>query len=392
LKPTFPLVLGAAGLIFAAPTFAQDLATPPAAGDTVNGASGDATNGQDNAALLDEIQSLRRQVTDLESLKARLEKLETQVAGQAKTQAAAAAKLAAPPIKFSGFVQARFENNLARNPHTDFFLRRARLKLQADPTPWAGAVLQVDAANANVTPLDAFVDLKAPNGGWYLRAGQFRVPFGYEAFYESSSTRLAPERSRAIVSLFPNSVRDRGVFVAREVKGKPSFYLGALNGSGINGRDNNNAKDYLAHAEIPIGKTTSLGVSGYTGKFTTVAANGARTDTDRDFLGANVQAILGPVELHGEYVSGKNLGANIDGGYLQAALPTSRTPGGTPFLKYDWYDPNHSKAKDSFSRWTLGYAFELDKATRLTLTHEVAKDNATSGKDDVTTFQVQVKY
>lgn len=407
---SLPLVVGFSGLLLAHPGFAQDENQDPTAptaatdsaapADNSSNAVSPSTDGEtvadpqgsgDNAALLEEIRQLRQQVTDLETLKARLETLETQVAGQTKA-AAAAPKPAANPVKISGYIQSRFENNQQRDPHTDFLLRRARIKLQADVTKNASAVIQWDGAGGSVSPLDAYVDLKSNTGGWYARFGQFRLPFGYEAFYESSNVRLAPERSRVVTTLFPFSVRDRGIFVARELKGKPSFYLGAVNGNGINGRDNNNDKDYIAHVEVPIGASTSFGVSGYSGKFTTIGANNARTDTDRDRWGVNLQTLLGPVELHTEYIAGKHAGQTVDGGYIQAALPTVRIPGGTPFVKYDWYDPSNGAASDYFSRWTLGYAYELDKSTRLTLAHEDAKDNATTGKDDITTFQVQVKF
>jgi hypothetical protein len=352
---------------------------------------------QENSAQLEsEIQALKKKVSDLEDLKIRLDELEKRLATE--KNGPASAKPASVPVKISGYLQTRFESNRARTPQTDFYLRRAYLKLQADPSPFASAVLQWDGAGTNVSPLDAYIDLKAKKGGSFLRIGQYKVPFGYE-IPENPSDRLAPEASRALSVLFPGS-RDRGVYASTSLKGHASFLLGALNGNGT-ARDNNNDKDYLAHAEIPLGSTGSIGFSGYTGKATTAKtttdANGktstVTTNTDREYYGANLQTQIGRVQAHAEYALGRNLGAKINGGYVQLALTTpAKTTGGTPFLKYDWFDPSQSKAKDYFNRWTFGYAYDLDKSTRVTLTYEAAKDQATPTKDDITTLQFQVKY
>lgn len=362
--------------------------------------------------VLREIQELRQRIGELEKLKERLDALERQVRGAAPPAPPTAAPSKAPtpvpqapakpgtgrtvsvPLRITGFLQARYEWNEARRPRSDFWLRRARLRLQAEPTPWAAAVLYLESAGSGVEALDAYADVKSRQGA-FLRGGQFKPPFGIEV-PEYPADRLAPEASRAISVLFGPTLRDRGFMVGREPRAGGnglSAYLGVFNGNGSGRRDNNGTKD-LGLRVARTFEWGSLGASGYTGRFTrAVTAGGATTNvtTAKDRYGLDLLARVGRAELRSEVIAGKDLGASVRGGYLQAAYRLSR-PTGYPFVKLDWYDPNRHAGGDYYSRWTLGYAHQLGPNTRVTLAEQLAHDSATPTGDNATTFQVQVRY
>ncbi len=298
-----------------------------------------------------------------------------------------------PSVKVGGYVQLRYESNQQREPRTDFRLRRIRPRFEYNPNPNATFVMQPQGEGGTFMLLDGYADLRTTHGGYVARIGQFVVPFGFEAT-ENNTVRLAAERSKVVVALMPDDAHDRGLTFTRDVKGKPYFTLGVLNGNTIN-RDNNNEKDYVARASFPLGRKSALGASGYWGKasqFTTAAGVTTRTNTDKDRYGVDGQTLIGPLQLHAEYIAGRNLGARVNGGYVEAGWLYSGVRGGIPFVKYDWYDPNRGKANDSFRRWAVGYAYDLDKTTRFTLVQEFAKDQATPTKDNITTVQLQLKY
>jgi hypothetical protein len=334
------------------------------------------------------IQDLERRIEEMEKQAAVLEQLRQQLEELKK-----APKPAPSTVKVGGYLQLRLENNQAKTGESDLRLRRLRLKIQGDPSPYASTMLQFESCTTGETMLDGYVDVKPKNAGFAIRVGQFSVPFGYETL-EPHTQRYAPEFSKALGALFPGNLRDRGVMLVEERKDGPAYYLAVLNGNNMD-RDNNNGKDLLAHVEYPIGSKLSVGASAHMGKFTTVTtANGAttRTDTDRRRWGGDFKALFGSFEIHGEYMGGQDLGASFDGGYVALAMPALKLPGGTPFMKYDWYDPSHAKVNDYYSRWSFGYAWDMDKFTRLTLAQEVTKDRSTPTKDNVTSFQVQTKF
>ncbi|HEY3282582.1 MAG TPA: porin [Armatimonadota bacterium] len=384
MKPNYTLLLLATGLTLTGPAWAQ----------------------QPSPQAAQEIQALRQRIADLEKLKERLDRLERQIAAQkaaaaqkpADTTKPAAPKPAAPAVKLSGYVQARFETNITPKGQSDFSIRRARVKVQGDPTPWSSVVYQVEAAGANVTTLDAYADLR-PKSLPFLRAGQFKVPFGLEVA-ENPADRLAPEASKAVSTLF-GTLRDRGFMLGHEIKANQpgvSVFLAALNGNGSNARDNNGTKDVALRVVRPF-TWGALGASYYTGRFTrgvtTKDATGASITTDvttsKERYGAEALVSLGRAEVRSEYIAGHDLGASVSGGYAQAAY-TLKKPTGTPFVKYDWYDKNRNAGGDWYSRWSLGYAHQLGANTRLTLAEQIIHDSATPKGDNVTTVQVQVKF
>jgi hypothetical protein len=72
-----------------------------------------------------------------------------------------------------------------------------------------------------------------------------------------------------------------------------------------------------------------------------------------------------------EWISGKNLGADVEGYYFQIGRPVLRNRTNLLFAKFDMYDENLEAPQELFRRWSLGYWYEFDKYSRLTLVREL---------------------
>ncbi len=100
-----------------------------------------------------------------------------------------------------------------------------------------------------------------------------------------------------------------------------------------------------------------------------------------------------------EGVIGKDRGEDVSGWYGQIGHPLVTKPGhcNLLFAKYDTYDENRDAPSDLFHRWSLGYWYELDSCTRLTLVYAMMHagpkftDYATYN-GNATYLQFQVKY
>jgi hypothetical protein len=215
--------------------------------------------------------------------------------------------------KFSirGFVQFRqnftLNNDFVRSPQGDqsingnnsFSVRRARVILSGQPHERVFVYTQAEFTN---TPLnangsqgaedvqlrDAYADLfLTENKEWRIRAGQSKVPYGFENM-QSSQNRLALDRNDAINSAVPNE-RDIGLFLyytptkTRELfrrlvesglKGSGDFGMlgiGVYNGQGGNFSDANKSKHVIFHSMVPYefsnGQVVQVGMDAYTGEF-----------------------------------------------------------------------------------------------------------------------------
>lgn len=178
----------------------------------------------------------------------RVAALEAKILSLSQEQAATKAALdKAAKLKFSGYVQGRYERHDDADFGVDekgnprgtnrFLVRRARLK-----TVYAGDmsefVLQIDAIGEGGIVRDAEASLVVDGatigvpGGKDLKlkltAGQFKIPFGHEIL-QSTSVREMPERTLMIRRLFPGE-RDRGLRFTADYK-VLRFAVAIINGN-----------------------------------------------------------------------------------------------------------------------------------------------------------------
>lgn len=382
--------------------------------------------------------------TDAEEAKGKLEAITEQL----QTLQADTDKL--KRFKFSGYIQARWET--AENSSDSvrvtgspaaltqanvgrFYIRRGRLKLTYDSSPWSQAVIYFDGATDRIARLlEAYVTLMDP---WtqkhQLWMGQMNVPFGYE-IERSSSVRELPERSRAENVLFSGE-RDRGLKIVNQWTQQLETVVAVMNGGGINDANFPNSdptqnKDLLGRIRFAQG-TIDGAVSYYDGKALT-PLTGPDVETDKTRLGFDAQAYyalptLGGGSLKGEYYGGKNL--NADSVRVLVVAPTSANPvtllraGADPghlatdfsgyyamlvqnlgekwqaAARYDFFDPNTDLDHDQFERVSLGLNYFFDGFTRITVAYDIPKTDRSLGggqfedpKDNLLTVQFQHKF
>jgi hypothetical protein len=281
---------------------------------------------------------------------AKLEALESKLGGLEETVTANQAAIAsAAKLKFSGFVQGRYEwhdgslngvtYSSAGTPTVTnadrFLVRHAYLTTQYKGKN-AEYVLQIDANNKDGLAMKdvyaSFVDTWSPLN-LKLSAGQFKYPFGYELL-QSDAEREMPERA-LVEKFFFDGERDRGL----RLQGSYDFFnfsVALVNGTVFDGSKNlaaikdptpyasndpNQFKDWVGRLGVDFGDVVG-GLSGYFGKglyvappvaaTTTVPAAEATPDSRYKIrLGADVQGYIdvpavGGLALKGEVIYGKD--------------------------------------------------------------------------------------
>jgi len=277
--------------------------------------------------------------------------------------------------KLGGYVQFRFAGDQATQGRHDFFIKGARVTMQGPlgPKTSYGIEMQFDSslpsgvsgagpgskAQLRTARLDyKFTDLS------FFRTGQIVIPFGYE-LEESTPDLWTGDRSQMMDQLFPDQ-RDPGAFLEwRRKPNSPQFSLGVFNGPGIDLYDNNTHLNPMGRIRVGVPHGTAA-ISAYIGD------NGTGPSaTAQDRYGVGAKLTFGQTLFMAEWISGKNLGADVEGYYFQIGRPVLRNRTNLLFAKFDMYDENLEAPQELFRRWSLGYWYEFDKYSRLTLVREL---------------------
>ena len=333
--------------------------------------------------------------TELVTMGARVDDLQTAI----KDVQSRLAKVESEQKKHAidGYMQLRYRDDKATSGRREFQVRRVRVNLRGPLSEKVSyrVEMQFDSKTSDGGPgskaqlRTAYIDYKLGPASRF-RMGQAILPWGYE-LEESVPNLWTGERSFWMDRLFPDQ-RDIGAFVNYRRKATaPMFDVGIVNGTNINAVDNNNVSNVVARVDFPL-KHGSIALSGYTG---TSGAGASRTRQDRD--GVSAKYSWGETQFLGEYVTGNDKGNDMQGWYAQLGHPLG---GGRPnllFVKYDRYDEDRSAPDDLFRRWSLGYWYQLDPTTRLTLVHELrsvgeAFSELTKWNGNATYLQLQSKF
>ena len=125
---------------------------------------------------------------------------------------------------------------------------------------------------------------------------------------ESSSTRLAPERTAVARAVF-RSEYDTGMLChfAAEPR-QAALCVGAVTGQGRNSDDKNSDKNVLARALFPT-RNGSTYVGYYYGNF----VDSGGTTTDRRISALGIRQTVKGTDLRAEYLIGENRGNDVAG-------------------------------------------------------------------------------
>ncbi|HET6558683.1 MAG TPA: porin, partial [Prolixibacteraceae bacterium] len=281
---------------------------------------------------------------------------------------------ASKKISLSGYSQVRYQALEEASKMDGFDIRRARLDVKGNISPYWGYRVQFDLAG---TPklIDAFVELKL-NDYINFTVGQAKVPFSQENMLSSTQLTLI-DRSQVVEALTARGKdvignqngRDIGVQMGGTLlilKDRPvvDYRLGLFNGSGINTVDNNENKDYAAR--LILHPLAGLDISGayYDGSRLVPEVRSGNvvtspaTTVNRDRYGIDLSYDLKNFSLRSEYIHGTDDQVAREGYYVM---------GGYSFFqkklqlvaKYDFYDTNKAIA-DNASEWVVigtNYAF-----------------------------------
>ncbi len=347
-------------------------------------------------------------------------------------------------ISIRGYVQARYsylsgdksirsEYDSTIRDNTGFAFRRVRLVFSGDITDWLSFYIQPDFGGTvpgttgdqsnNFAQLrDAYADIFLPVPFLFLdkkelriRAGQSKVPFGFENL-QSSQQRLAFDRSDGINSA-ANGERDIGLFVyytpneTRKLfrrlidsglKGSGDYGLlgiGVYNGQTLNVTERNDNKHIVLHAtypmELPYGQIIQFGVDAYRGTFNVGAASGTglpgtpiRENNGNildERVGVHFVLFPQPIGFQAEWNWGHGPQLNatqtaieegsIQGGYVQGMYRWVANDWSTliPYVRYQEYSGGKKHRTNApfnvVREWEVGLEWQFTKALEFTIAY-----------------------
>lgn len=309
-------------------------------------------------------------------------------------------------LTLAGYSQVRYQAE-ETGKADGFDIRRARLDVKGNISPYWGYRLQFDLAGSPKL-LDAYIDLKL-NEFINFTVGQAKVPLSMENLL--SSTQLAfIDRSQAVEALTARGKdvggnqngRDIGIQVGGVLfksSDRPvlDYRLGLFNGAGINTVDNNEKKDYAAR--LAVHPVTGLDISGsyYQGTrlipevrtgnvVTTPSAN-----VDRNRYGADLSYDLKNFSLRGEYLRGKDNLTDREGYYAQAGYYFFQHKFQL-VAKYDFYDADLSKEDDASTWEVLGANFFFNANTKIQANYTFKQEEGIAVNNNVAAIQLQIGF
>ncbi len=273
-----------------------------------------------------------------------------------------------------------------------FLVRRARIGLAGTFYKYFDFFVEADfgqgasGRDGNVVLTDGFLDIHY----WpelRLRAGQFKVPFGYEELFSDNNIDFV-ERSVAD-NLVPS--RDMGAMVhGSAFDGLVSYALGGFNGSGQNKRDTNDSKDIVGRLVLAPFKQTgspwlkNLQVGGDVAWGDEDSGQSLQGKTDAQFVffrsiptrgdrlrySGEAAYYYGPFTMYGEYIQTREErkglgsgGSNLDDLYGRGWYVTmtylltgeTKVPG-QPVIPTRWATP--VGPEKGWGAWELAARFE----------------------------------
>jgi hypothetical protein len=204
-------------------------------------------------AMLFGVMSAKAQTSIEQEQAAQIAQLQEEVA-DLKKRGTAWDKITKALPKVSGYTQVRYDYKDGDGGSSTFQLRRVRLSLDGNISPKLDYKLQLELTAPNI--VDAYFSYK-PLAGLKVRVGQYKVPFSIENTDYGPTKLELIDYSLAISYLVGNSDaadkkdgangRDIGIKLYGDLFDKVlSYDLGVFNGAGINCKDNNSSKDFIA--------------------------------------------------------------------------------------------------------------------------------------------------
>ena len=299
-----------------------------------------------------------------------------------------------------------------------FQFRRVRLVISGDVTDWLSIYIQPEfgtsagTGNNNFAQLrDAYTDIFLPflskDKEFRIRAGQSKVPFGFENL-QSSQQRLALDRVDGLNSAV-NGERDIGFFfyytpaetrkvfrslIDKGLKGSGDYGVlgvGVYNGQTLNVTEANDNKHVVLHAtypfELPYGQIVQVGADAYRGvvNVTTAPGTGLATTAGNvnildERIGAHFVLYPQPFGFQAEWNWGRGPELNaarnavqegyLQGGYVQAMY---KWDDAIPYIRWQEYNGGKKHRTNSpfnvVRELEVGLEYQFSRALELTVAY-----------------------
>ncbi len=316
-------------------------------------------------------------------------------------------------ITIAGYTQVRYQSFEEKGKTDGFDIRRARLDVKGNISPYWSYRVQFDLAGAPKL-IDAYAELKV-NDYLNFTIGQAKIPFSLENLTSSNKLEMI-DRSQAVEALVARGKdvggnqngRDIGIQLGGTIlklKDRPvvDYRLGFYNGSGINTTDNNGNKDMATRLIFHPIAGLDLSAALYNGsrfvpEVKEVKTNGVVTtpyaaakSVDRNRYGFDLSYDMNNLAVRGEYIHGKDDQVNREGYYIQ---------GGYYFLnkkleiltKYDFYNPDKAVAKNGSTWIVLGTNFNFNANTRIQFNYSFKQEEGPNINNNVASIQAQIGF
>lgn len=302
-------------------------------------------------------------------------------------------------IQLSGYTQVRYRVQEEDGKVDGFDIRRARLDIRGNVSPYFGYRLQTDFAG---TPklLDAYAEVKIFD---YLNftIGQAKIPFSMENL-ASSNKMESIDRSQVVEALVARGKdeignqngRDIGVQVGGSF-GKFNnrflfdYKIGVFNGAGINQEDKNENKDVVGRLIAHPVKGFDFGGSYYTG--TGNFGKPTTTNQDRERYGIELSYEYQRFFIRGEFIAGKDGAITRNGWYAQTGyylIPAKFQL----IAKYDVYDTNTSVADDASTAILIGGTYVFNNWSRIQVGYTFKQEEGPSVSNNFGVVQYQISF
>jgi phosphate-selective porin OprO and OprP len=311
---------------------------------------------------------------------------------------------AARQIQISGYTQVRYQQLDEKGKKDGFDIRRARLDITGNLTPYLSYRLMTDFADKPKI-MDAYAEIKF-NDYLILTAGQFRVPFSNENLIPVRKFDLI-DFSQAIDAMVfrGNDVignqngRDIGVqlggtLLKKGISSLVEYKVGVFNGSGINIADTaNKAKDIAGRLIVNPIIGLSIGASYYSGwdKAIKPAAGYAGKSQPHDRFGFDITYTLEGLALRGEYIHGLDGDINKSGWYVLAEyyiLPQKLQL----VAKYDTFDSNLAIDKNSTMNYVAGVNYNFNSWSRIQAFYTIREEQGPKVNNNYLSIQYQIGF
>jgi phosphate-selective porin OprO and OprP len=309
---------------------------------------------------------------------------------------------AARQMQLSGYSQLRYQTFQETGKKDGFDIRRARLDLRGNVTPYFSYRAQADLADKPKL-IDGYGEIKLADY-FTITAGQFKIPFSLENLASSNKLEMI-DRSQVVEALVARGKdvignqngRDIGIQVSGtflKVKDLPvvEYRLGIFNGSGINVADTaNEAKDIVGRLILTPVKGLSFGGGYYNGWDKAIKPDVLGNSQVRNRFGFELSYLTSSISARGEYIKGKDGKTSRSGWYIQAGYFI--VPQKLQILgKYDSYDPNLSTTDNISTCYVVGANYNFNTWSRLQVFFTLRQEEGTAIDNNYISIQYQIGF